>query len=168
MGLITGWILSIVGVVLIGVLVDLILPEGQMQKYIKAIFGVFIVFTLVTPLLNLKISEIDFNKFIYNENSIEVNQNYINNYNNEYKKYLENLVEDGLKYLGFNNVLVEIYNDLSKNEFTIKKVLLNAKKLVININSVHIDKYKEMKKIVVSILNVKEDLIVIDEWRKEK
>ena len=34
----TSWILSIVGIVLLGVLIDLILPNGEIQKYIKSIF----------------------------------------------------------------------------------------------------------------------------------
>ncbi len=34
-----GWILSIVGIVFIGVILDIILPDGKTSKYIKHIFS---------------------------------------------------------------------------------------------------------------------------------
>lgn len=164
--IISNWIISIVGVVILSVLIDLILPEGQMQKYIKSVFSVVIVLTMVSPILKIDISSIDFNKFIYNESSVEINTNYLNNYNEDYKKSLEEIVENALKDGGFLNVEVEISYNLSNNNFEIEKVKLDIKKLVINANQVHIDKYKEMQTIVENLLNVKEDLIVIYEWRK--
>ena len=161
--IISNWIISIVGVVILSVLIDLILPEGQMQKYIKSVFSVVIVLTMVSPILKIDISSIDFNKFIYNESSVEINTNYLNNYNEDYKKSLEEIVENALKDGGFLNVEVEISYNLSNNNFEIEKVKLDIKKLVINANQVHIDKYKEMQTIVENLLNVKEDLIVIYE-----
>ena len=35
----SAWILSIAGIVLLSVLVELILPAGSMSKYIKGIFA---------------------------------------------------------------------------------------------------------------------------------
>lgn len=43
------WVLGVVGVVLLGVLVDVLLPKGQMSKYVKAIFTVLLIFVLLTP-----------------------------------------------------------------------------------------------------------------------
>lgn len=163
---ISSWILSIVGVVIIGVLVDLILPEGEMQKYIKAIFSIIVVVIMVSPILKIDIDKIDFNKFIYNETSVELNQEYINKYNNQYKENLEKIIESTLKSNGFGGVIVKILLNLSNSDFEIEKVELDIKNLVININSPHIDKYKEMKAIVVSMLSIKEDKVAFNEWGK--
>ena len=158
---VTGWIVSIVGVVVLGVLIDIILPEGQMQKYIKSIFSVIVVLTMVSPLFNIEIGNINFDQFIYNESSVELNQNYLNNYNEDYKTSLQNLLEENLKENGFGGVKVEITYNLSNNNFEIEKVVLDIKKLVINTNQVHIDKYKEIRAITVKLLNVEEDVVVI-------
>jgi len=160
---ISSWIISIIGIVVLGVLIDLVLPDGQMQKYIKSVFSIIIVLTMVSPLLNININEIDFNKFIYNEASVELNENYLKNYNEDYKIALENLVIDALKEDGFSGVVVEISYNLSNNKFEIEKVELDIKKLVINTNQVHIDKYKEMRAIVVKMLNIKEGMVVFYE-----
>lgn len=163
MGVIIGWLLSVVGIVVIGVLVDLILPEGEMQKYIKAIFSVFMVFVMISPILKIDINNIDLNKFVYNENSVSVNEDYLKNYNNAYKNSLEKICENQLKTQGFENVDVGILLNLSTTKFEISKVNLNLKNLVINPNGVHIDKYKEIKSIVISVLDIDEDKVVIDE-----
>lgn len=161
---ISGFIISILGIVVLGVLIDLILPDGQMQKYIKSVFSVIVVLTMVSPLVNIDINKIEFDKFVYNENSIELNENYLKNYNEDYKVVLENIAENTLKNNGFKNVVVEIFYNKSNNNFKIEKVTLNLKKLEINTNQVHIDKYKEMKTIISNLLNVKGEIIFFYEW----
>lgn len=160
---ISSWILSIVGIVIIGVLVDLILPDGEMQKYIKAVFSIIVVVIMVSPILQIDIDKIDFNKFIYNETSVELNQEYINNYNDKYRQNLEELLENALQINGFSNIDAKLYTNMSNKTFEVEKVELNIKNLVINANTVHIDKYKEMKAIVVSVLNVNEKKVVFNE-----
>lgn len=48
-----GWLMGIVGVVAIGVLLDILLPSGEINKYIKGIFGIVVVFVIVAPLPKL-------------------------------------------------------------------------------------------------------------------
>ena len=158
-----SWLISIVGIVLIGVLVDIILPEGSMQKYIKSVFSIFVVFVMIYPIINMDISKIDFNKFIYNDSSITLNDRYLDSFNKSYKKSLEELTEKQLETKGFMNVDVEILYIMLKNKFEIQKVILNAQNLVINNEAVHIDKYKEMKNIVIRFLYIEENKVVINE-----
>lgn len=158
-----SWLISIVGIVLIGVLVDIILPEGSMQKYIKSVFSIFVVFVMIYPIINMDIDKIDFNKFIYNDSSITLNDQYLDNFNKSYKKSLEELTERQLETKGFLNVDVEISYIMLNNKFEIQKVTLNAQNLVINNEGVHIDKYKEMKNVVTMFLYIEENKVVINE-----
>lgn len=48
-----GWLLGVVGVVLAGVLVDVLLPAGQMSKYVKGIFAVLLLFIILSPVVAL-------------------------------------------------------------------------------------------------------------------
>ena len=50
------WVLSIVGTVALGVLVDIILPEGSMAKYIKGVFAIVVVTVVIAPLPNFFLS----------------------------------------------------------------------------------------------------------------
>lgn len=160
---ITGWLLGVVGIVLIGTLVDLILPDGEMQKYIKAIFSIVIVFVMISPIVNIDLNKIDFNKFIYNDSSVTINEKYLKNYNNIYKESLEKTCEMALKNSGFSGVKVNICLNMSITKFQIEKVEVNLKNLVIDTNKVHIDKYQEIKSVIISVLGVDEDKVVTSE-----
>lgn len=52
------WILSVVGVIALGVLVDIILPSGKIAKYVKGAFSLIVVLVIssIVPL----IADIDF------------------------------------------------------------------------------------------------------------
>lgn len=161
--IIMSWLLSIIGIVVIGVLINLILPEGEIQKYIKAIFSVFVVFIMIYPILNIDISKINYDEFFYNQTSVTVDEKYLENYKEKYRESLQNQCETVLNNNGYQNVRVEIYLNLSSEKFEIEKVYVNLKNLVINENSVHIDKYKEIKSIIVSLLDVEEGKVIMNE-----
>lgn len=161
--IIMSWLLSVIGIVVIGVLINLILPEGEIQKYIKAIFSVFVVFIMIYPILNIDISKINYDEFFYNQTSVTVDEKYLENYKEKYRESLQNQCETVLNNNGYQNVRVEIYLNLSSEKFEIEKVYVNLKNLVINENSVHIDKYKEIKSIIVSLLDVEEGKVIMNE-----
>ena len=46
-----AWILSICGVVFLGVMIDVISPNGKMNTFIKSIFSLVFIFVLVTPIV---------------------------------------------------------------------------------------------------------------------
>lgn len=46
----TAWIVSIVGVICLGVLLEIVLPEGQTTKYVKGAFSLLVVFVIVAPI----------------------------------------------------------------------------------------------------------------------
>ncbi len=42
--------IGIVGVVSLGVLIEIVLPEGENTKYIRGIFSIIVIFVIVAPL----------------------------------------------------------------------------------------------------------------------
>lgn len=48
-----SWILSIAGIIVFGVLVDVVLPKGNTSKYIKGIFAAVVVYVIISPLPKL-------------------------------------------------------------------------------------------------------------------
>lgn len=51
---ISKWSQSIIIAIVIGSIITMILPEGKNKKYIKMIIGVYILFTILTPVLGKK------------------------------------------------------------------------------------------------------------------
>ncbi|MEG2561243.1 MAG: stage III sporulation protein AF [Clostridia bacterium] len=60
----SAWILSIVGIITLGVLVDIILPDGETNKYIKGIFSMIVIFMIIAPLPKMMNSDFDFGNFV--------------------------------------------------------------------------------------------------------
>ena len=46
----SAWLMSIVGVVSLGVLLEILLEDGQTSKYIKGVFAIAVVLVIVAPL----------------------------------------------------------------------------------------------------------------------
>ena len=73
----SSWIISIAGIICISVIIELILPEGNMNKYIKGILSFIIVLVIIMPLPKLLKTEVNFDKiFDYNKN-ISVDEDYL-------------------------------------------------------------------------------------------
>ena len=121
---ISEWAGGIIVAVLIGTVIEMILPEGSSKKYIKVVIGVYVVFTIVTPVITkftgegIEVSDVlEIDEYIDEakeasevHNSIETsNQNSIMNiYIDGMKKDIEAKVE-GKGYV-VNAVEVKIEN----------------------------------------------------------
>ncbi len=54
---ISNWAESIIVAVIIATIIEMILPEGNSKKYIKVVIGVYVLFTIITPVINKFTSE---------------------------------------------------------------------------------------------------------------
>ena len=156
----SSWVLSIIGVVLISVIVEMILPKGSVSKFIKSVLAIFIVFVIVSPIATIKDSNY-FDK-IFNLNAIEIDVNYVKTINEqkvtEYQKNITTILNES----GFLNISVNIDAEIDK-EIKINKVYVNICNLVLNGNISHIDKYTKMIAIITSVVDVKKENIVFNE-----
>ena len=56
---VNSWIQGIIIAVIISTIIEMILPQGNCKKYIKVVIGVYILFTIVSPVIT-KLSGKDF------------------------------------------------------------------------------------------------------------
>lgn len=157
----SGYILSILGIVLLGIIIDVIVPSGNINKYIKSVFSIFVVAVIVSPVV----------KFISNKNGIKLDYNnyeldkdlvefiYEKRVNNE-----ENKIETYLSDEGFNKVDINIEFSINNNELEYLSCNVNLNKLVISADKQHINKYEFIKDVVKDFTNLTEEEIVIYEW----
>ena len=48
-----GWLKTVIMVIMLATFVDLLLPSNTMQRYVKTVLSLFILLTLLTPVLQL-------------------------------------------------------------------------------------------------------------------
>ena len=160
---ISSWLFSVLGVVLLGVLVDLLLPNGKLNGFTRAIFGFFTLVVIITPFPKMINKEIDLSTMIFNNATTEIDQDYLEVMTDKIIKTIENDLEKRLENAGFLNVDVIINYNLEKYAYKINFVSLNIKNLVINGNIAHINKYTEMVQVVTGYVDVEEDNVKFNE-----
>lgn len=52
MEFLNSWLQGIMVAVIITTIIEMILPNGNIKKYIKVVLGVYVVFTIITPVVN--------------------------------------------------------------------------------------------------------------------
>ena len=151
------WILSIVGMAFLGVMIDVVSPSGAINKFIKSIFSVLVLFVLVSPIKNLLIkSKIDINQV---SNELIEDKNFLFNYNQNLASSYENRIEDRLNQEEINGVDVVILLDLTKDEFEIQEVSVYIQNLVLTDKITHKNKYEKIKEAITSVLNVSKEIV---------
>lgn len=144
----TAWLLSIVGIVFLGVMVDIISPSGKTNAFIKSIFAIFLIYVVITPIVKyIKKGEfkVDF-ETEYSTENLSITE-------------AEHKISDLLISNGFYGIDVEIKGYVSKDKIMAQKVVLNGAKTVLKSQDEHIDKYKLITNLVQSIVTVKKENI---------
>lgn len=159
MGAISGWILSIVGVVLLGVIIEIILPEGQVSKYIRGVTCLATVLVIVSPLAKLGDANFDIKKYISSE--IELDEGMLAQINQAKAKNIEESLEKLLQEEGYENVDVSISADYYSVQMEIMAIFVDLSKTVLNGEDANINKYEEITSLIVKSLGVEEECILI-------
>ena len=158
---ISSWAQGIIIAIIIGSIIQMLLPENKNKKYIKLVIGVYILFYIINPVIGKQLDLNEFNLDDYLNVDTKVSDEETNIYDNTVKETFKNKViyniKSQLKSKGYesNNINVEIddkcnilkisildvYESSEKNnEDTESKIVIN--KVETNINSVDIKEKK--------------------------
>ena len=154
----TGWILSIAGVTILSVLVDLIMPNGQTAKYIKNVFAFMMILVIISPLPSLLKGNFDIGDIFQNE-EIVIQEDFVYQVNRDKLTALEDSINKTLEEEGLKNVIVTINADIFQIEMQIKEINVDLSDLVIDGNSGHIDIEKAITEVVNRLVG--EEVIII-------
>lgn len=124
------WAEGVIVAVIVASIIEMILPEGSSKKYIKVVIGIYILFVIVTPVINnfsnksLDVGSIvDFeNKEEYKQvSSSNLEERNIMNIKNMYEMNLKSDIKTKMKNKGYiiENVSVDILDD---EKYTINKI----------------------------------------------
>lgn len=127
----SGWVLSVTAVICLTVLLDIIMPDGQMKKYVKGIVSIIVIFVIITPLASIAVGEFDLTK-----GNITINSDMLDNLESTSDRYRETQLEAMLSYDDIT-ADVKIENDNGK-----KKVEVIIQNQVLSENEMNILKQK--------------------------
>ncbi len=155
-----AYILAILGVVVVGILVDIIIPSGKINKFIKSIYSIFVVMVILNPIIKFFNNHSDFN-FNYNEYQVvEPLLNYLTKQKiNAYTSDIKNTLNDA----GLKNVDITFDYSLQDDKLILNSCQINLKKLETSSNFQHNNKYEFIIKVVQTITNLSAEEIVFDE-----
>jgi len=139
---INSWAQGIILGVIIGAIIEIILPEGNNKKFVKTVIGVYILFTIVHPLINA-VS----NKSI-NLNSI------INNTTKEMEKHTGNIIA-----IETNSYIEDAYrNNLKENiKQAIEEKGYEVEEINVNIETQDEQRYGQINTIVMKLTKIKNE-----------
>lgn len=121
---INTWAQGIIIAVIIGTIIEILLPENKNKKYIKTIIGIYILFTIISPIIN------KFTKKEINIKNVSISSNEkMNTINLDVNEYVEeeykNNLTNFLKENGYNIENIE----LKINNNTIDNLSINISKI---------------------------------------
>lgn len=137
---ISNWAGGIIVAVVIGTIIEMILPEGNSKKYIKMVIGVYILFTIVSPVItkftgnSMQVSDVlDIDQYIEEaKNSVEVHNTLVeNNEQNIREMYISGIEDDMKAKLEAKGYLVKnIELGISSDDtYTINTIRLEIEKV---------------------------------------
>jgi len=121
-----AWLISIVGIVVVGVIAELLLTDSPVAKFIKGIWGFFLLFVIVQPipglLRNIEINDPDF----------DWDWGMIGTINNQSAEGLARNTQIALASAGFENIIITIKPRQNVTSFQVETVFINASAANIN------------------------------------
>ncbi len=96
------WAEQIIVAVIIASIIEMILPSGNNKKYIKAVIGVYILFTIISPILgkitNIDLDNIEYEKYFKElDTSQVISQSLTKNNDKSIEEIYENNIKQDMK-----------------------------------------------------------------------
>lgn len=158
----TGYIVSLLGIVIISVLVELMLPSGETAKYIKSILAVFVIYVLVNPIITFFKSDFNLDKYV-NSTNINIDETLLKDLYKEQSETRAQDLENMLYEQGYKGVKIKLIYKIVEHEIIFEKAVVNIDELVITGTNTNINKYDYIRQQLTSNLLIKEENIVF-EW----
>lgn len=167
---ISTWLKDIVILFILISIAELIMPRGNMKKYINMVIGLLIIFTIISPLAKLLKLNFNFEQAVFNYSKsniiedIEENQLYIQQerqiekvYKDRISTEIRELVEEKTDYTVVD-IEIEIKNETETyGELDYIEILISPDKKAVEKDKIHIEKVKP-----IDIQNNSKEIEVLD------
>ena len=133
----SSWAKSLGLAIIVISILEMLLPNNKTKKYVRMVFGLYIIFNIVSPFIKnkdiLDVSSYDMNEYVgnYTTNQTNEEQNSVDSQIEEiYIRELEKDITQKVEELGYQVVTCNVYATLSsKNEENyIEEIVLTVEK----------------------------------------
>ena len=152
----SGYVLSIVGIVIIGVIVELMLVDGQVKKYVQSIYVLFVIFTIIAPIPTF-INNLKNSKFEIETSTIQIDTKYLDVIKNQKDATIKNLITKAFADEGYEGIEIEINSAMVDKVYEIQSICVNTTQCPESISR------KITVKIVTKVVDINEKDIIIYE-----
>lgn len=119
----SSWTQGIIIAVIIATIIEMILPKGSLKKYVKVIIGIYILFTIVSPIINkFSNNKITINDVINTDKYTEK----MEESNNKIAKKLSSNNSRTIKDIYIENLETDIKSRLKQKNFEVSNVYIEA------------------------------------------
>ncbi len=160
----SGYVLSILGIVLVGIVIDVVMPSGVINKYIKSLFSIFVVAVILNPIITFVKDNKD---FTLHYDDYEVQESIMNYIFNERVKTIETAIMNELESGGISKIDIKINYSIESNELNINSCTVFMQNAVISSDKLHINKYEFISDVVNKYTDLTDEEIIY-EWKREK
>lgn len=148
MGAVSSWLLSIAGVIILSVLAEFVLPEGQINRYTKVIFSFVILLVIIMPLPSIFGKDFDLSDYFGTSEST-LQEDYLYQLNLDKLTTLNEDLSKKIQNEGMNNVEVSINANVLSQTLEIYGVY-------VDLCDIEYDEKFESKDIVTAKLKIRE------------
>ena len=162
MSSISAWALSIVGICLLSVVIDLMLPSGKTNASIKKVVSYAIILVVLLPIPNILNGNIKAES-LFDNSIIELQDNYIYNLNQSKLDSIKNKIENELNSMGLLGVSVSISANIFEDDMEIYAIFVDLYNFVITEDASNINIKKIVKDLILGCISIKEEKIIFYE-----
>ena len=159
---ISAWILSIAGICMLSVIIDLVIPDGKTNAIIKNVFSYAIVLVVILPLPKLFKNNTDLND-LFSPVDFPMQDNYIYNVNQAKLDKWTQEINDDLVNGGIYGAVVSISANIFERNMEINAVYVDLYNVVISNENKNINIKTEVVRVVLNYINIKEDKVIFYE-----
>lgn len=157
----SGWLIGILSIVVLGTVVDLMLGNSKMSKYVRSVFAAVTVLVIVLPLPSLIKNGIDFDSAFVIQNEFELDESYLAYAERVKLSSLARGIEEQLDKDGVHHASVTAEGSARGSEITVTLVRVNLKNVVIDENKQHIHKNELIQQLVAGYLLIEKGQVII-------
>ena len=130
------WVLNLVGISLMGILIEILLPSGKTNKYIKGMLSLVTISVVISPIISIFTNHSVIKNFF--DQDIVVDDQFVASTNQSSNQREEKLIESMLESQGYKGVEINIIPS-SDSQNKIEFVKICTKKMVIDSENSNID-----------------------------
>lgn len=135
------WLLGIVGIICLGLLLEIVLPDGQTTKYVRGAFSLLVIFAVISPLPKLFGGEVD---FALDKVDYSLDNEFLSKTSYEYKTSLETNLEKLLQGEGYDTTVNIVIKKGSVKDVEVVSVKIHFSGISDQEMNTHISKVQEI------------------------